>query len=337
MIYACFLIMKILITGATGFIGANLVRYFSRNGHSVLALGRRKKPPVDLRKYADYICADIASPMQSIDCDTVIHTAALADDRSEFTLLKKTNVDGTKNVFEATKNARLFIHISSASVYQSDGAINLECKTINQKKLSLYGQSKLLAEKYLHKKKTVNMGIYILRPRAVYGIGDRALLPRILNLPKKEKVFFPGNKDVGASMTHIDNLRYAIELVIAKKQTGTHTYNVADGKTYQLRTVIKELLENSFNKNWNYKNIPVPILHMLVTAFEMAGIRSNLTKQAIDYFSKPNILDIQKIKKELGYEPITDFEKEKEKLFGWIKKTGIKTFINSPAALSWQV
>ena len=327
--------MKLLITGAIGFIGANLVRHFSKKGHTVFALGRSKNPPVELHKYAEYICADISRPIKNIDCDVIIHTAALADDRSDFAVLKKVNVGGIQHIYEATKSAKLFIHISSASVYQSDGQIHLEDKIIEPKKLSFYGQSKYLAEKFLLEQKTENKSIIIFRPRAVYGIGDRVLLPRILSLPKKGKVFFPGHKDVAASMTHISNLIYAIELAIEKNKKGISIYNITDGENYQLRQIIRGLINNNFRKEFKYINIPVWFIKAVLFFIKIVGLRSNLSKQALEYFTQANILEIKKIKEELGYGPITNFEKEKENLYNWINKIGVEQIIKNPATLPW--
>lgn len=328
--------MKILITGATGFIGSNLIRHFAKKGYTVFALGRNKQPPMELSKYAKYICGDISAPIKNIKCDIVIHTAALADDRSDFSVLKKVNVAGTKHIYEATDSAKLFIHISSASIYQTDGKIHSEDKSIKQKELSLYGQSKLLAEQYLLEKKEDNKSIVILRPRAVYGIGDRVLLPRILNLPKKGKVFFPGYSDVPASMTHISNLIHAIELIIEKKKRGISIFNITDGETYQLRQVIKKLINNSSKNKLKYINIPIWLIRIILFFIKIFGFRSNLSKQALGYFTQPNILEIKKIENELGYEPITSFEEEKENLFNWINKIGVEQIINNSSTLPWK-
>lgn len=327
--------MKILITGASGFIGSNLIRYFSKKGHHVIALGRNKQPPILLKEIAEYFFADISQPIEKINCDVVVHTAALADDRSDFDILKKINVDGTKNVYEATPTAQLFIHISSASIYQYDGKIHAENKLIDFSKLSLYGQSKLLAEEYLTKRNVENKSIVILRPRAVYGIGDRVLLPRILNLQKKGKVFFPGKKEVVASLTHIDNLIHAIDLIHAKCKPGISFYNIADEEEYYLQQLVKELIYNSYEKKFNCINIPIWCLKLLLFIFKHLRLKSNFSKQSLEYLTHSNVLEIKKIKKEIGYESVTDFEREKMKLYRWIREVGIERILTCSKELPW--
>ena len=327
--------MKILITGATGFIGANLIQHFSKKGHHIIGLSRSQQPPKRLKEYAEHICADISESVPQINCDAVIHAAALANDRSGFSILKKVNVDGTKRVYEATPNANLFIHISSSSVYHFDGTNHSENKPIISKKLSLYGKSKFMAEKCLLGLNDHKKSIVILRPRAVYGIGDRVLLPRILNLPKKEKVYFPGSQNIETSMTHVKNLAYAIEFIFNKNSPGHVIYNIADKTIYSLRTIIKELLENAYGKQFNYIDIPLPIIHFMVRFGKLLGTCSNLSKQAVEYFTQSNILEIKKIENELGYNPSTNFENEKINLFNWINKAEIDQILKNPSELPW--
>lgn len=327
--------MKILITGATGFIGAHLIRYFHSKGHQIIALGRGDEPPPELDSFAQYIKADITFPIQNIDCDMVIHTAAIADDQSDLDTLIKTNRNGTKHVFEASTKASLFIQISSASVYHFDGTTHQEDKKIDLAKLSPYGQSKRLAELYLEQQKSDQKNIVILRPRAVYGIGDRILLPRILSLPKNNKVFFPGKSEVPASLTNIRNLIHAIELVIAKNTKGFVVYNVTDAVAYPLRQTIKYLIKNGYQQKITFYAIPLTLVSILVSIIQFMGIRSKLTKQALSYLTQANLLSTYKIETELGYQPITSFDREKKQLSSWIQHRGLEQIIKEPALLPW--
>jgi nucleoside-diphosphate-sugar epimerase len=193
----------ISITGATGFIGAHLVRHFSQLGYSVEATGRQKIPPIQLLQFASYLQADIAHYVPDLKGDIVIHTAALASDTASWEDLYETNVEGTKRVYEAAKNCRLFIHISSASVYPFQEKPLSETDVKQELILSNYGKSKYLSEEVL-KQNQQDSNVVILRPRAVYGTGDRILLPRILKLVKMQSIIAPSALDIQDSMPHID-------------------------------------------------------------------------------------------------------------------------------------
>jgi nucleoside-diphosphate-sugar epimerase len=104
--------MKIIITGATGSLGAALTRYFSQKGDDIIATGRTDHPPRNLLACANYVKADITEPYTLPDADICIHTAALSDDKGSRADLYKANVIGTKNTLEATRNCKMFFHIS---------------------------------------------------------------------------------------------------------------------------------------------------------------------------------------------------------------------------------
>src|SRR4051794_4264024 len=105
--------MKIIITGATGSLGAYLTRWFSEKSHDVIAVGRTENPPARLHEYAAYTRADICSSFSLPKADICIHTAALADDKAKKTDLYITNVAGTENVANAAKYCKTFIHVST--------------------------------------------------------------------------------------------------------------------------------------------------------------------------------------------------------------------------------
>src|SRR5665213_1409954 len=109
--------MTIVITGANGFAGAALCRYFYALGHEIIATGRQLTPHPALLSYAKYVPGDITKPIEEFKADACIHVAGLASDNSDYGSLFLTNVTGTKNVIDAAKNCRTLIFISSSSVY----------------------------------------------------------------------------------------------------------------------------------------------------------------------------------------------------------------------------
>ena len=69
--------MKIIITGATGSLGAALTIYFSEQGHEIIATGKSDCPPEKLLAVAKYLQNDITKPFTLPDADICIHTAAI--------------------------------------------------------------------------------------------------------------------------------------------------------------------------------------------------------------------------------------------------------------------
>jgi len=325
--------MKIIITGATGSLGAYLTRWFSATGHEVIAVGRIEKPPAALKKYAAYLRADITVPFSLPQADVCIHTAALADDKAKDADLYKTNVWGTKNVANAAKKCNSFIQISSSSVYLNSNHLLTE-EMAGEKpgeKLSDYGKSKLLAEDILKNTFRGN-SCFILRPRGIYGAGDKVLLPRLLKLVQNNKMISAGSMNVKLSMTHFSNFAMAVESCLHSEKNGLHTYNVADDKIYVLHDVVQKLLTAIYACELPEKRIPLWILKGMAV-LKMKGV----TPLFLHTVSKSLALDISKIKQEMNYFPIMNFDAALKEMADWVKVVGgIEVVKRGDARLAWE-
>jgi nucleoside-diphosphate-sugar epimerase len=325
--------MKIIITGATGSLGAALTRHFAGKGHDVTGTGRMDIPPKNLSSFAQYLKADISVPYELPDADICIHTAALSDDAGAWPDYYTANIEGTRNTVIAARNCKTFIHISSSSVYMpSDKPLteNMAGKQ-NTGKLSLYGYSKLLAEEMLLNNSKHDT-CFILRPRAIYGPGDKVILPRMLKLVRDRVIQRPGSMKVGISMTHYSNLIHAIECCLKSKMTGIHIYNVSDAYAYIFIDIIRKLTEALYGKPLSEKHVPVAVLKFM-SWFHLGGISPLLVRT----LTHDMVLDITKIKSELNYDPTVDFDSSLKELAGWVKRIGGVDVIRTGAGrLAWE-
>lgn len=325
--------MKIIITGATGSLGAYLTRHFAAKGHEIIACGRDKNPPPNLLKYASYFYADIMQPFQFPEADICIHAAALSDDKASAEQLYIPNVLGTKHVAEASKHCKQFIHVSSSSVYlpeQEPISEKLAGKQDN-KELSPYGKSKLLAEEMLLKT-TSHSSCFILRARAFYGIVDRVIMPRVLKLVKNNVFSRPGTMDINVSLTSFENFAHAIELCIQSEKKGIYIYNVADDEKYVFIDVIRKIIKQLYKEPVKEKGVSIYLLKALAL-FQIGGITPLLVRS----FTKDMVLDISKIKAELGYNPKTNFYKSLPELANWINKIGgVEVLKTGKKELAWE-
>jgi len=326
--------MKIIITGATGSLGGALTRYFASHGHEVIATGRMNTPPKALLQYATYIQADIVKPFTLPEADVCIHAAALSDDKAEEKQLFINNVTGTENVLKATASCKKFIHVSSSSVYApSDVPITENLAGGNLKyPLSPYGKSKFASEAVV-RSLSAHPACFILRPRALYGIGDKMILSRMFKLVKNEKLVYPGTMNTRVSMTHYTNFCHAIELCINANFEGIHTYNICDEKTYLLIDILRQLTTTFYGKPLPEKNIPLWMLKLL-SFLKIGGI----TPLLIRSLTKDMVLDITKIKTELNYKAKHDFDSELDELITWIKQIGgIDVLRTGERYLAWAI
>lgn len=187
--------MKILLTGATGFVGSHTAAELCRRGHEVHALvrqpvtGRNAKVEFLKNLGVHFIEGDLASLGTEQDCwpnfDVVIHVAGLikAKRTNEF---YSVNVEGTRLLLEKIKGQPLkkFIFISSIAARgpnkdrQDNQGIGPVCH---------YGRSKLIAEGVVLKYRSY-FPVVLVRPPVVYGPGDRETLS-LFKMFKKG--FFP--------------------------------------------------------------------------------------------------------------------------------------------------
>lgn len=314
--------MKICVTGITGFVGGAVANFFAEQGHSVTGIGRKAQLPPHINPACHYIKADITKPLKPFEAEVIIHAAALASDLASYDLLYATNVVGTANVLKASKSASYFIYISSSSVYDFSLPIAEEGDAgKNFKSLSFYGQTKFLAEKLVLENSS-RQNKYILRPRAIYGVYDNVLLPRLLKLVKKNILLLPSHVTHCISLTHIDNLIDAISACVGKPTSSPVILNIADNKIYNLHHILTTLLPAVTRQKLKVLKIPTAIWELIIGLNELARFNESLTRFGSYSLTKDAILNIDKASSMLGYSPPKNFDNSFFVIAEWINKTG---------------
>jgi nucleoside-diphosphate-sugar epimerase len=301
-------------------------------GYKVLALGRSKEPHANLLQYASYQSVDIAVAVPQLEATVCIHCAGLASDKESLNNLLNVNTTGTKHVFSNIK-ASHFIYISSASVYPPNGLLHKEDEPIDEKELSVYGYSKLKAEQWLQQQASVAAKITVIRPRAVYGAGDRILMPRILRLKKGPFLVTPAKLDYTISLTNIENLLLATKAIIhSEKVYQYEVYNITDDPVHQLGEVIEHIWEIlTAEKNISVK-VPQPILQFAAKLLPLSDLNANTLKY---YLCHHQLLN-KKFKTTFGIEFPTDFYNYMPVLEKWIRSIPLTDLQKGAADLPWR-
>ena len=300
--------MKIVVTGASGFIGGEIVEFLSNNRHNqIIAIGRSFVSRFQNIANIEYVQTDLTRHPLAIDCDVCIHCAGLADDSASEREFFLHNVYATQQLLSSLKNCQTFIFISSSSVYDfSDGRIKKETDLSSEDKLSYYGKSKLLAEKLISQSDITSVNI--LRPRAVYGNNDRVLMPRILRLLKGNTFILPGKLNVMTNLTHINNLIEAVDAVITQQAKGNNIYNIADKKVYHLRSIFKAIGKRKKGDSVFFFEVPLHALRFFASVNRILGMKLiPVTKQALEYMSQNSVMDCSKSVDDLGLKYSYDF------------------------------
>ena len=185
---------KILVTGANGFIGSNLVKRLIKDGHSVNSLVRKTS---DLRFlsnvdttlfYGDI--SDINSLKDSMkDVQKVYHIAGLAADYGPFSLFERVNFQGTKNVAQTAcrEGVKKFIYISTVA-FHGFGKTNMNEESPIADDLIPYAKTKYMAEQWLWEfDKESKINITAVRPGNVFGVNDRTFMSKYLEAMLKGK------------------------------------------------------------------------------------------------------------------------------------------------------
>lgn len=314
--------MRIYVTGITGFVGGAVANYFGAQGHEVTGMGRRASLPKHICPSCKYVQADITKPLTPITADVVIHAAGLASDTASFKETYDANVRGTQHVFDASKGVKQVVHISSSSVYDfTQRPMSEEEAGLNYKALSDYGKSKLLAEHCIQHGRYDN-NITVLRPRAIYGPHDLSLLPRLVKLIKGDKLVLPANLSTSISLTHIDNLVRAIQLSIDKQTNLLEVYNVADEVVYDLRDTLTKLLPLVVGRPLRTATIPKWIFNSFIAVNNHIKLNRTFNRFAAASLTHTAVLNIDKIKSELNYRPLRNFENSYREIGDWVAREG---------------
>jgi nucleoside-diphosphate-sugar epimerase len=309
--------MKIIITGATGFIGRNLSESFHKEGMKVIAIGRSEYVGKALReKGIEFMLAKIEDQPQTIKtfcpADYVIHCAGRAGDWWKYQDFYETNVVGTRNVINACKrnDIKKIIYISTSSVYLSgkDRYNILETEPLPTKQFN-YGKTKLMAERELLELGNEGLKTIILRPRAVYGKYDQNIVSRFLRLSEKKNLPLINGGQALVDITYVGNLVNAVRNCFsAPDDAWNEVYNISNGSPITLKEWISQVLE-IFDRPFKPKDIPesaakrIAAINELVSILPFGNKKPELTRFSVEYMGKSMTLSIEKAKQKLNYLP----------------------------------
>jgi 2-alkyl-3-oxoalkanoate reductase len=313
--------MRIVVTGVNGFIGGCIANHYCEKGFEVTGIGRQAGPAAHLHKDCNYVPADVTRGLDTFPESVVIHAAALASDRGSFEAMHHSNVTGTANVLKAAARASHFIHVSTSSVYKFNKTPVSEPDAGKQAALlSNYGRSKFMAEQLVMEDTRIPSRS-IVRPRAVYGIHDRVILPRLLKLVVGGAIVMPAHITQRISLTHVENLIHAIDLCL-RRRGGIEAYNVCDREVYSLEHVLRDLLVAVVGRPLRVVKVPRVVWESAISMNEKVGFSGSLSRFGSEQLTLEATLDIQKIICEMDYRPSRSMHDSYAEIGRWIQSRG---------------
>lgn len=329
--------MKILVTGASGFIGSFIVEEALRQGMETWAAVR----PSSSRKYLQderihFINLNLSSKEELIsqldghEFDYVVHAAGATkclhvDD------FYRVNTEGTKNLADAIIALKMpikrFVFVSSLSIF---GAIREKqpyqeiTEHDTPKPNTAYGKSKLKAERYLD---SLGIGFpyIILRPTGVYGPREKDYFLMAKSI-KQHIDFSVGFKRQDITFVYVQDVVQAVVLALNHGKNG-RKYFLSDGEVYQSET-FSDLLHHELGDTWLLRiKAPIWVLR-LVTFFgeyigRMTGKMSALNNDKYNILKQRNWrCDIEPAVDELGFHPRYKLKQGVKLAVEWYKKNG---------------
>jgi len=309
---------RILVTGATGFLGGHLCERLVKQGNTVRALVRNPEKCARLRSCGVEIAIgnlfDTETIEQAMEGITVVYhlAGAYRDGRLHREELMKTNADGTRSVLDGAVKAGVqrFVHCSTIGVH-GDIAKPPGTEATPYCPGDHYQESKVEGERivrdYMAKRR---LPIVIFRPGGVYGPGDLRFL-KLFKAIKKRHFVMLGSGEVLYQLIYITDLIDGIILCGTKEEAEGNIYILTGNQAVTLNVFVRKIAEAL--------DVPSPRLHFPVTPVYLAsfvcdwlcrplGIHPPLFPRRMDFFRKTRSFDISKAKNELIFNPRTDLE-----------------------------
>ncbi|WP_206430310.1 NAD-dependent epimerase/dehydratase family protein [Flavobacterium ustbae] len=297
--------MKILITGASGFVGKNLANYLSYNSFDIVSITLRN-----------------STWKRNFNGDAIIHLAGKAHDTKNISNASEyfeINTDLTKELFETflESDIRDFIYFSSVKAV-ADTVENILVEDVMANPKTPYGQSKLKAEEYiLSNKIPEGKRVFIIRPCMIHGPGNKGNLNLLYNVVKKRVPYPLGAFQNERSFLGIDNLNFMIKEILQNKEIKSGVYNFSDDDVLSTNELVK-IISVVLNKTNLNISIPKPLINGIAKIGDI--IKLPLNSETIQKLTENYRVSNQKIKMAIGIEKLPTTTKD------GLEKT-IKSFV----------
>ena len=325
--------LSALVTGASGFIGGRLAeRLATEEGVRVRAMVRHGKKAERLQKLpleivqADLL--DLESLREAIDeCDLVFHCAALVretGDRNEF---YRTNVKGTENILNVSRDTgvKKFIHFSSVAVYGMNPPDRADETTPCQPCGNLYCDTKIAAEKAVwaaHQE--ARLPVVVIRPANVYGPYSNPWTVRPIKLINSGQMMLINGGTGLCNYVYIDNLLDATIVATKRDESLGEVYLISDGKAVIWKEFFGHYAQMAGKPN--IRSVPKWLGKAIAFGMEVTsklGAKPpKLTREAVGFLTREARFSIEKARRELGYQPRFSLEEGMTLTEQWLREAG---------------
>jgi len=331
---------NILITGGSGFLGINLVRYLLAKGiNNIIVFDVADFDYSDVKDKVNFIRGDIRNKdnveKTMAGVNFVIHTAA-ALPLYKVEDIYSTDVDGTKNLLAEAEKAQIerFVHISSTAVYGiPDHHPLYESDPLDG--VGPYGNAKIMAEEACLEYRKKGMVLPILRPKSFVGPERLGVFALFYDWVKDGKNFpMIGSGNNRYQLLDVEDLCEAIYLCLSLDAAAVNdTFNIGSKEFTTMREDYQSVLDYA---GFGKRIIPLPAMPVIVVLKFLEFLKlSPLYKWVYETASKDSFVAIEKAEKKLGYVPKYSNKEALIRNFRWYMKNIDK--IQGQAGISHRV
>jgi len=328
--------LKVLVTGATGFLGGHLVEALIGQGHEAVAMARQgsdtkllEQLGVEVRRADLNDVGSLQEAMKGVDA--VVHLAAYYTFSGKKEMYDKINVQGTQNLLDAMARAEVgrIVYCSSTEAMgptpngiADEGA---ECHPYYE-----YGRSKLRAEGLVRDVKVKGVEHVILRPSGIYGPRnlDDVSYWFIITFAKSvaSKLIIGDGKRV-LQFVHVSDVVQGFLLALAKfEEAKGKTYIITDSRAYSYEEIYG-IMAKIFGKKPPHIHIPVALAKVMVAPVQLVNWMRRKPNfiwrvNSMDTFKVDRNYSIERARRELGYEPQHPLPQGLEETVAWYRENG---------------
>jgi nucleoside-diphosphate-sugar epimerase len=283
--------MKVLVTGATGFLGSHVVEVLKKEGIDFRCLARMDSNTNFLESLSAPISYGDLREKGSLknalkDVDTVLHMAGVIKSSSRKTYYD-VNYLGTKSLVEACKKlgVRRFVHVSTQDIIFSLGD---------------YSISKMMGESIV---RSSGLDFTILRPTAIYGDGEGSLKELACLIKTMPIVPIIGSGTNKFQPVYVDDVAKAVLKVLKARKTIGKIYSLGGSERISFNGMT-DIIMREFGVKKPKLHIPSMLAELLIRTYELSTDNPSMTACGIKLMGYDKICDNSSAIKDFGYNPI---------------------------------
>ena len=324
--------LRVLITGATGFLGSHVAEILAADGHEIRALVRASSNTRLLEGLGAQLARGSFDPALGLEdavrgVDAIVHCAGGGKLKTEADLFRQ-NTQATCALLDAARaNAprlRRFVFVSSLSAHgpSPDGVARLD--TSPGAPVSSYGRSKLDAETAVLAARDV-FPVNILRPPGIYGPRDDRWLPMYRSV--RRGLIPLVSRDAVTSIIHGEDCARAIRDMLVSEPPSGSAYAIEDGRARSWRE-IGETIARALDVRAVAVTVPRPILNLVARASEAIAER----RDTAAFFTRDKMRDAVQpywvcsaaaLTRDTGWRPQIEFERGVRSTADWYRREGL--------------